>query len=157
MIIFLVMAVAVTAAVWDFKTYRIPNWLTFGAVAVGFFINIFLGGLSGLLLSLCGLFIGGGALVPFFVMGGMGAGDVKLMAGFGALAGPLFAINILLIGSIIGGVAAAIILLRKYGFKEFFPRLFLLLKFKGSQEDSVLPYGVFISAGALLSCFWGVF
>ena len=157
MIVYFVIAVASIAAIMDAKTYRIPNWLTFGSILVGFILNFYLTGFTGLLASFWGFVIGGFALLPFFMLGGMGAGDVKLIAGFGALGGPLFAMNTLLTGSILGGVAALLILVRKYGCKDFFARLFLLIKFKGTQEDSVLPYGVFLSAGALLSCFWRVF
>lgn len=157
MTVFLVFIVAGIASISDVRTYRIPNWLTFGAILVGFILNFYLTGITGLLVSFWGFIVGGLALLPFFMLGGMGAGDVKLIAGFGALGGPMFAMNALLTGSLFGGLAALLILVRKYGCKDFFARLFLLMKFKGTQENSILPYGVYISAGALLSCFWGVF
>ncbi len=160
-IVFLAVIVAVIAAVSDFRTYRIPNWLTFGSIFTGFIVNVFLRGWPGLFASFQGFLVGGLLFLPFFMLGGMGAGDVKLMAGFGAIGGGIFAINTALIGSLFGGVAAILILIRIHGIKSSIYRLSLdlgnLIRMKSPKDNNVLPYGVFLAAGALLSCFWGVF
>jgi prepilin peptidase CpaA len=103
MLPFLISAIGVTAlaAVWDWKTGLIPNWLTFGGVAGGLLGHVahgaWVGGFPSAahqgLLSLGGL--GLCALVPalMFIKGGMGGGDVKLFGALGALCHPMLGIE----------------------------------------------------------------
>jgi len=82
----LVLAVCV-AAFYDVRFRRIPNWITLAAFLAGLGLNGWLHGGPGLLLALMG---GGLAMLiyfPLYLARGMGAGDVKLMAAVGALAG----------------------------------------------------------------------
>ena len=100
---FLIAAVLVTgvAAVYDLKTGHIPNWLTFGALAVAPFGHLgvaIAGGQSGSALTNAGLSIAGAgvcALVPFLLwrVEGIGGGDVKLFAALGALLRPMVGIE----------------------------------------------------------------
>lgn len=160
----LVFTVAVTAALWDFKSYRIPNWLTLGAVVAGLLIGLSgVGAPGGAVDSLQGFLVGGLILLPFFVLGRMGGGDVKLAAAFGALGGFCFAVNTLLIGSILGGVFALCLLGRngfKGAFKKVYHDLVALAVFRSRAEiggkEMVMPYGVFISMGAVISLFYEV-
>jgi len=103
MLPFLISAVIVTAigACWDWKTGLIPNWLTFGALALGVGGHVghgfSLGGLpeaaQQLVLSLSGVALC--SLVPalMFFKGGMGGGDVKSFAALGALCHPMLGIE----------------------------------------------------------------
>lgn len=103
MLPFLISALLVTAvaAVWDWKTGLIPNWLTFGGAAAGLLGHVAHGGWVGGwssaahqgLLSLGGLALC--SLVPasMFIKGGMGGGDVKLFAALGALCHPMLGIE----------------------------------------------------------------
>ncbi len=160
-VVILVVLVALIAAIFDFKTYKIPNWLTFGFILIGIIFNTILSGWPGLIFSFQGFLIGGLLLLPFFLLGGMGAGDVKLLAGIGAIGGGIFAINTLFVGSLLGGLAAIIILARIHGVKSTIYRFSFdlgnLVKKESQKDNIVLPYGVFLSAGALTTCFWGVF
>lgn len=98
----------VVAAVSDWRTYRIPNWLTFG----GAFFALVYGTLAartptvGALSAFSGLGVGFAAMLPFYAIGIMGAGDVKLMAMSGAFLGPQQALMAVLCTFIAGGVAA---------------------------------------------------
>ena len=85
-------AVVLTAALittatdlWSFKIYNI---LTVPLLVSGVIYHSVVGGMPGFQGSLLGLFFGFGALLAFYVMGGMGAGDVKLMAAIGRSAWP---------------------------------------------------------------------
>ena len=166
----IILCLSLLASAWDLKTYRIPNWLTFGAILVGLSVNIVFYGLDGLTNSFGGLLLGGAVMFPFFWFGGMGGGDVKLAAAFGALGGFYFTINTLLWGSLIGGVASLIIILYRRGFLKSIKRLYadfiviFILKTGlnntekaeneiEKKEKILLPYGVFISLGALISLF----
>jgi prepilin peptidase CpaA len=75
------------AAVIDLRQRRIPNWLTFGLIAAGFARALVITGPSGIPPALSGL--AAAAAVPFilFVMGALGGGDVKLLAGIGTWLG----------------------------------------------------------------------
>ena len=101
-----VLAVALAAVVCDLRSRRIPNALTIGAAAVAFAMHGALGGWSGLLLALAGWVVGFALFFPLFALGGMGAGDVKLLAATGAWLGPWGALWTALYGAVAGGVMA---------------------------------------------------
>ena len=96
------------AAVSDWRSYRIPNWLTFG----GALFALIYGTLAartpavGALSAFGGLGVGFAAMLPFYVIGIMGAGDVKLMAMSGAFLGPQQALMAVLCTFIAGGLVA---------------------------------------------------
>jgi len=75
---------ALIAGVIDAREFRVPNWLTAPMVVSGAVFHSVAGGLEGLKLSLAGLLFGFGIMILFYLMGVMGAGDVKFMAGVGA-------------------------------------------------------------------------
>lgn len=88
--------VAVSAAVTDFFTRKIPNLLSLGGLvfglaahgAIGFVEAGSRGALRGTLLALAGAVLCAIFPVIAFVRGKMGGGDVKLFAAIGAMAGP---------------------------------------------------------------------
>jgi len=77
-----------SAAVLDFRTQKIPNYLTVTGAIVGLVYQSFAG--AGILWSLAGLGIGFVLLLLPFILGGGGAGDVKLLAALGAWLGPMW-------------------------------------------------------------------
>lgn len=98
--------IAIAAAAWDVTTRRIPNVLTFGAALLGFAVHAYIGGWSGLGASAAGWLLGIALYFPFFALGGMGAGDVKLVGALGAWLGPAGALWVALYSAIAGGVMA---------------------------------------------------
>ena len=106
----LLIALLVTAAVIDWRTYRIPNWLTFGGMAAGLMLSL-LGSsapLSGLLWAFAGLCVGLLVLLPLYMFRVMGAGDVKLMAMVGAFLGMPDIFSALVFTLVTGGIAALV-------------------------------------------------
>lgn len=87
-VIICLMAVLAAAVIIDVKSHRIPNVLLFPALAFSLMLNAAVGGVDGLLGSLAGLVLGIAMLLPLYVMGGMGAGDVKLLGVVGSFLGP---------------------------------------------------------------------
>jgi prepilin peptidase CpaA len=85
---YLVSIVLIEAAVIDGRKLRVPNWLTFHFMVAGWICAYWHGGSALLLWSIAGAAVGLMALLPLYSIGGMGAGDVKLMAGVGAWIGP---------------------------------------------------------------------
>ena len=97
-------SVALVASVFDLRSRRIPNALTFGATAAGFLFAAATGGASGV-----GAGVGGWAIamllwLPIYALGGMGAGDVKLMAAVGMWIGPAGALHAALYAAIAGAI-----------------------------------------------------
>src|SRR5262245_13665109 len=82
--IWLVSVVLIVAAVIDGFELKVPNWITFPFILSGWGYSCYAYGLEGLLWSLAGTALGMGILLAFYMIGGMGAGDVKLMGGVGA-------------------------------------------------------------------------
>lgn len=99
-------ATVLTAAATDLHSQRVPNWLTFPAIVLALCLHFAGGGIQGLLFGVGGLLAGFGVLVGFYAMGGMGAGDVKLMATVGAFTGPERVLWIFFYSALFGGVYA---------------------------------------------------
>jgi prepilin peptidase CpaA len=97
-------ALAAVAAVWDLRVRRIPNFLTFGAAAAAIIAHGAVSGLSGAGWATAGLLVGLVFFFPLFALGGMGAGDVKLVAALGAWLGPASAAWLALFSFIAGGI-----------------------------------------------------
>jgi prepilin peptidase CpaA len=91
-----------SSAIADLLYMKIPNWLTFPALASGLFINVIAGGTEGLLFGAEGIGVGFGVLIFFYMLGVMGAGDVKLMAAVGSFAGPKEVFMIFTLATILG-------------------------------------------------------
>ena len=83
----IIISVLATAAYFDLRWRRIPNWLTYPAILCGLLLHYVYMGLNGLVLSFLGLVVGFGFLFVFFVCHLIGGGDVKLLAAIGALIG----------------------------------------------------------------------
>ena len=94
----------IVAAVIDGWKLKVPNWLTFPFVLSGLAYHSFMHGTDGLIGSLIGCGVGLGLLLVPYIIGGMGAGDVKLFAGVGAWMGASFTFGAFLISAIVGGV-----------------------------------------------------
>ena len=155
----MVLAVVLSVAVYmELKERRIPNWLTFPAVALGLLIG-YLQGETVFWGSLGGLVIGFGFLFIFYVFGGVGGGDVKLMGAAGALMGADLIKPALLYTTFIGAFLAVMILIWRRDFWLRMGQGVRQLAFwrKAKKEQSVklppvtVPYGIAIATGCLLA------
>jgi prepilin peptidase CpaA len=108
-----VLVLVVMAARADVRSRRIPNHLTVPALAIALASHAALGGRAGFMDALTATAIAGGVLLPGWLMGWMGAGDVKLMAAAGAWLGMPGAVLAVLAALVAGGVASLVIALRR--------------------------------------------
>jgi prepilin peptidase CpaA len=99
--------VGLAATVDDLARRQIANWIPAAALAGGFGWQIGQAGWAGALHALAGAAAGFGVFLIFYLLGGMGGGDVKLMAGFGALLGTGRLLEAALWTAGVGGVVAA--------------------------------------------------
>lgn len=81
---YIVIAIAGAAALVDVRTRRIPNVLTFGAALAALVFHIATQGLPGATTAIGGWAVAAALFFAPFALGGMGAGDVKLVAALGA-------------------------------------------------------------------------
>jgi prepilin peptidase CpaA len=111
----LVAALVITAGIYDIRYRRIPNWLSLAGVLAGFAVNAFSGRA---LLAAEGFGLALLIYFPLWLLHAMGAGDVKLMAAVGALVGWQAWLIIFFITSILGGIAALLLMLGKKRFRK---------------------------------------
>ena len=110
--------VAFIAAIVDVSKRRIPNVLTFGAAGGALLYHVATSGPTGAAIAVTGWLVGFALFVPFFALGGMGAGDVKLIAALGAWLGPLGALQLAAATAIAGGITAVVVILQqRYGWQ----------------------------------------
>ncbi|MEZ5292656.1 MAG: prepilin peptidase [Vicinamibacterales bacterium] len=98
--------VAAGACATDLARARVPNTLTVLGIVVGVVAHAVLPGGRGAVASLVGGLAGLGVFFPFFALGGMGGGDVKLMAALGAWVGAPAILFVALYTALAGGVLA---------------------------------------------------
>lgn len=155
--------IVILAAIQDFRVQKIPNLLTYPGMGLALLYHSVANGLDGFIMSATGLALGIGLLILPYAMGGMGAGDAKLMGAIGAVIGPRGVFTAFLFTAIAGGVYALLILLiRRQETKGFFDRHVLTLKtlvLTGqfirvpASEDERKPklsYGIAIALGTML-------
>jgi prepilin peptidase CpaA len=113
-IIFYLVAIILTASIFDILTFKIPNWLTYPALAVGIsYFTITRGGYEGFIFSLAGAAAGFGLLILPYMIGGTGAGDVKLMGAVGSFLGAQAIFMVFIFSCILGGAYALFLLASK--------------------------------------------
>ncbi|MGJ9457688.1 A24 family peptidase [Oceanobacillus sp. CF4.6] len=145
----------------DIKNRMIYNKVIYPALLITFIYHFTTGGWEGLSHSFIGFLIGFGLLLIPYFMGGMGAGDVKLLALIGAIKGSAFVFQSFIYIAIIGALMAIAIILFRRGMLKSMIYFLSSLKngvvLKGGISRGSLtatyPYGVAIVGGAFLLLF----
>jgi prepilin peptidase CpaA len=160
--LWLLAALLVGGAVFDVRTRRIPNWLSFGGWVAGLGAHLALGGVGGLVDALLGLGLMLVLTFPLFALSWMGAGDVKLLGAVGAFVTISLALKVLF-GVILTGLVVAVLALARHGvLRDSLERFggIVALSLAGrrpvylapSERESIeLPYAVVIALGTLAS------
>lgn len=140
--------VGLAATIDDLVRRHIANWIPAAALAGGFGWQIGQGGWQGALAALGGTIAGFAVFLVFYLLGGMGGGDVKLMAGFGALLGAGRLLEAALWTAGVGGILAVGVIAWK--------ALRRLLEGKAvenaaGERGASIPYAPAIALGVWLS------
>ncbi len=165
----LVCVTLIVAAYIDGKQLRVPNWITFPMVFSGLAFCAWTGGWSGLGDGLLGMVVGLVCLLPLYSVGGMGAGDVKLMAGIGAWLGASVTFYAFCVSTVVGAVMAVLMVAYRKSFQKHCVNLLVILNewmtVKDPRELSrlaaerkptmfLLPYGIPICIGSIAYFFY---
>src|SRR5581483_9087850 len=143
------------AAVSDFRTRRIPNQVCLALAIGGIAFSLSTLGIArGSGFALGGLAGGFAIWIPFYALGWLGAGDVKLIAAAGAWLGSIGVIRASLAGAIVGGGVSLAMLLWQRNPKTVATDVVLLLntvrrnpralrlRVDGATGIALMPYGV---------------
>ena len=157
-------AVLLVAAIYDLRFRRIPNWLNLSGVILGVAVNTLLFARNGFLAAVLGITFSLLVYVPLYLIRGMGAGDVKLMAAVGAIAGPWNWLGIFVATALLGGLVALVFVACKRRLHETCFNVALVvtelsqcrMPSKSNSQLDVrhprafgMPHGVLIALGAL--------
>jgi len=147
----LIVIVGLAAVIEDLSRRRISNWTSGGAAVSGLIVHCAQKGWSGALHSVLGAMIGFGVFLVFYLLGGMGGGDVKLMAGFGALLGDGRILPAALMAAICGGLMAAAYLAARAVARRFRRRPRATVRAAVSSAGESIPYAPAITVGVWLA------
>jgi len=155
--------ILLVAAVIDFKSKKIPNSITYPAAALVLIYHTLTNGLNGFLFGAAGLFAGLGLLFIPYLMGGMGAGDAKLLGVVGGVLGAKGVFCSFLFSALVGGIYAVFLtFIYRQHFKSFYKKqLTSLINFlltrkyipdaeESGPEKPRLCYGLAISLGTVI-------
>lgn len=149
----------------DYAQRRVPNWLNLALLVAGFTVQAYFFGWSGIGVGATGMLVGFGVLIIPWMMHGMGAGDVKLMAAIGVWLGPLLTLYSFALGAVIGGVAAVIMILSTGRLRMACVNIGLIMSKCSNRAalfdetasaksfgttSQLLPYGVPLTGGTLV-------
>ena len=159
----------VVAAVIDGWKLKVPNWITFPMIASGWVYSYAVGGWEGLGYSLLGTCVGLALLLPAYAVGGMGAGDVKLLAGVGAWVWGSVTFYAFCVSAVLGGIIAVAMVLGLNKWRKHSGQFWMILsEFMVVRDPSrlaviaaerkstmlLLPYGIPIALGTILYFAW---
>ena len=106
----LVSIFVITAAVLDYRTKKIPNWITVPALLAAFVFHAVSPDSRGILWALAGFAVGFSLLIVPWLLGGGGMGDVKLLAALGAWLGPLMILAVFGASAVLAACMAAAVM-----------------------------------------------
>jgi prepilin peptidase CpaA len=156
--------IVVTAAIFDLRYRKIPNWLVLTGLVLGFGLNTFLFEVTGLANSAKGMGLALLIYFPLYLLRAMGAGDAKLMAAVGSIVGWGNWLAIFVATAVIGGVLGVIVLLFAGRIRKTFWNMGWILNemlhfrapYHSSGELDVrsaqgmrMPHGVAIALGSI--------
>ncbi len=149
----------------DLKYTSIPNKICLGGVAAGIVYQSYTNAFQGFILAIIGAAVGFGFMFILYLLGALGAGDVKLFAAIGAIMGIEFTLYTMMYSIVFAGCIGVIVLVcRKDGFDRIKNVLFTLVqflcfkrfRFKDSVQHAQLtfPFMIAVVPGALTALYY---
>ncbi|OWJ92402.1 hypothetical protein B6S59_20405 [Pseudomonas sp. A46] len=152
------------AVVSDLRRHRIPNLLVLTGILLGVGSQLLAAGISGVSASLLGMLTGFAIFLPLYILKGMAAGDVKLMAMVGSFFMYQDALWIAFYSLMAGAACGALIVLVRGQATQTLARYGMMLRtriYLAPASDEVagkpFPYSIAIAIGTLVGMFWQPF
>ncbi|MFC5301299.1 A24 family peptidase [Azospira restricta] len=150
-------ALLLAAALTDFRHHRVSNRLVLGGLLAAFAFHLVVPTTVGVWSGVLGMLLGFALLLPFYLLRGMAAGDVKLMAMVGAFVGPALTFWAVVATFLIGGVWAIVVVARRNAWARLAANLRHLPSHAGDMRMPVggtaslgrIPYAVAIACGTI--------
>ena len=173
--IWIVTVTLIVAAVIDGLKLKVPNWITFPMILSGWVFSVVTYALDGqpwylgLCWSVLGTLVGFALLAPLWLIGGMGAGDVKLLMGVGAWVYSAHTFYAFCVSAIVGGVLAVLMVLAAGAWQKHYLQFWKIAHEITTIRDpdklaeiaaerkptmKLLPYGIPIAIGTILYFAW---
>ncbi|MGA9529869.1 MAG: A24 family peptidase [Terriglobales bacterium] len=158
----LAVLIALCAGILDWRTRRIPNWLTVSGAVAGIAANTILYRWPGLKTALLGMGLGLALLLPFVIVRSLGAGDWKLAGSLGACLGPRPLCGVLIAAILVAGVMALALVIWKGRLKVTLLNIARLLasifslQMPGAEvsldnpQSTKIPFGVALALATVL-------
>src|SRR5580704_11402545 len=124
----LTLAFTVWAGWLDWRTRKIPNWLTVPGLVAGLCMHFIINGWRGAVTSFEGAGLALLILLPLVLVRGLGAGDWKLMGAVGAMLGPLAFLAFLLVSALVAGAMAVVTVIWTKQFRTTARNMFVLVQ-----------------------------
>jgi prepilin peptidase CpaA len=166
--IWVVTVTLIVAAVIDGLKLKVPNWITFPMIITGWIYSATcVAGYpwyEGLLYSFAGTVVGLALLLPAYAIGGMGAGDVKLLAGVGAWVWSTDTLYAFAVSTIVGGIIAVLMVVLRRKWSQHQSQFWMICNEIVTVKDPeklaaiaaerkptmmLLPYGIPIAIGSI--------
>jgi prepilin peptidase CpaA len=145
----------------DLRRHRIPNLLILLGLVLGLLGQFYVHGIGGVGDGVLGMLIGFAIFLPLYALGGMAAGDVKLMAMVGSFLAPQAALWAALFSLLAGALCGLLLVLVRGQMKQTLSRYGLMLRARtyfAPATDEVagkpFPYSVAVLFGTLASGYW---
>lgn len=167
--VWVVTVTLILAAVIDGFQLKVPNWITFPFIIAGWTYSTLAFGLEGLGWSMLGTVVGLALLLPAYAIGGMGAGDVKLLAGVGAWMYGTTTFYAFCVSAVVGAVLAIGMVLFRGAWEKHSNQAWMILNEILTIRDPnqlsaiaaerkstmmLLPYGIPIAIGSIAYFIW---
>lgn len=150
----LALAVGLAASGEDLWRRNISNWIPATALLGALGLHLQASGWLGLWHWFAGAAVGFSVFLVFFLLGGMGGGDVKLMAGFGAILGLSRLLDATILTAAIGGIIAMVVVLKRELVRWFHRRQSSSRDAAAAATqpvDNYIPYAPAITLGSWLA------
>lgn len=123
------LVIAAIACVSDWRDRRIPNVLTISAAVAAIASQALIHGTPAATTAATGWLVGIALFFPFFALGGLGAGDVKLLGALGAWLGPAVVLRVAMYSAMAGGLLGLAVAMRSGYVRTAFRNIGFLLKY----------------------------
>lgn len=167
--VWIVTVTLVVAAYIDGKQLKVPNLITYPMIISGWVYSVAFFGWEGLGWSLIGTLVGLALLMPAYAIGGMGAGDVKLLAGVGAWVWGTTTFYAFCVSAVLGGVIAVGMVLMQKKWQKHHDQFWMIwneittirnpdtlatIAAERKPTMMLLPYGIPIAIGTIAYFAW---